>query len=197
MLTDGDLDTGLVELDGSRPGDETGTEKKYLVDHDCDLLCEWVLDDRRSEGRSRVKSKFTTLPSQWLIKVYPGLVLGNRQPFTNPHQTKASCRDVGLQMFRQSRKPYFTEPQAARQISTTKALTLEEPAGYNFLLHTCTSKPFSSTLVRPSSVHTHKGYQIVFFTRIAIMSAMDMFWAAPPVARYATSNTPTPPGTHF
>ena len=47
MLTDGDLDTGLVELDGGRPGDETGAEKKDLVDHDCDLLCEWVLDDRR------------------------------------------------------------------------------------------------------------------------------------------------------
>ena len=47
LLTDSDLDTGLVEFDGGRPGDETGAEKKDLVDHDCDLLCEWVLDDRR------------------------------------------------------------------------------------------------------------------------------------------------------
>ena len=35
LLTDSDLDTGLVELDGGRPGDEAGTEKKDLVDHDC------------------------------------------------------------------------------------------------------------------------------------------------------------------
>ena len=42
LLTDSDLDAGLVELDGGRPGDEAGTEKKDLVDHDCDLLCEWV-----------------------------------------------------------------------------------------------------------------------------------------------------------
>ncbi len=49
MLTNSDLDTGLVELDGGRPGDEAGTEKKNLVDHDCVLLCEWVLIDRRSK----------------------------------------------------------------------------------------------------------------------------------------------------
>lgn len=42
MLTDGDLDTGLVEFDSGRPGDEAGTEKKNLVDHDCDVLCRWV-----------------------------------------------------------------------------------------------------------------------------------------------------------
>jgi hypothetical protein len=47
LLTNSDLDTGLVELDGSRPGDEAGTEEKNLVDHDCGLLCEWVLIDRR------------------------------------------------------------------------------------------------------------------------------------------------------
>ena len=35
LLTDSDLDTGLVELDGGRPRDEAGTEKKDLVDHDC------------------------------------------------------------------------------------------------------------------------------------------------------------------
>jgi hypothetical protein len=49
LLTNSDLDTGLVELDGGRPGDEAGTEKKNLVDHDFGLLCEWVLIDRRSE----------------------------------------------------------------------------------------------------------------------------------------------------
>ena len=36
MLTDSDLDAGLVELDGGGPGDETGTEKQDLVrGHDC------------------------------------------------------------------------------------------------------------------------------------------------------------------
>jgi hypothetical protein len=36
MLTDGDLDTGLVELNSRGPGDEAGTEKKDLVrGHDC------------------------------------------------------------------------------------------------------------------------------------------------------------------
>jgi hypothetical protein len=35
LLTNSDLDTSLVEFDGGRPGDETGTEKKNLVDHDC------------------------------------------------------------------------------------------------------------------------------------------------------------------
>lgn len=34
-LTNSDLDTGLVKLDGGRPGDEAGTEKKNLVDHCC------------------------------------------------------------------------------------------------------------------------------------------------------------------
>ena len=35
LLTNSDLDTSLVELDGGGPGDEAGTEKKYLMDHDC------------------------------------------------------------------------------------------------------------------------------------------------------------------
>ena len=36
MLTDGDLDAGLVELDSRGPGNEAGTEKKDLVrGHDC------------------------------------------------------------------------------------------------------------------------------------------------------------------
>ena len=52
LLTDSDLDTGLVELDGGRPGDEAGTEKKDLVDHDCGLLCEWVLIDREPEDHT-------------------------------------------------------------------------------------------------------------------------------------------------
>jgi hypothetical protein len=40
LLTNGDLDAGLVKLDSSRAGDETGTEEEYLVDHGC---CEWKL----------------------------------------------------------------------------------------------------------------------------------------------------------
>jgi hypothetical protein len=36
MLTNGDLDTGLVEFDSGGPGDEAGTEKQDLVrGHDC------------------------------------------------------------------------------------------------------------------------------------------------------------------
>jgi hypothetical protein len=35
MLTHGDLDTSLVELDGGGPGDEAGTEKKDLVRGHC------------------------------------------------------------------------------------------------------------------------------------------------------------------
>ena len=85
LLTDSDLDTGLVELDGGRPGDEAGTEKKDLVDHDCGLLSEWVLIDRRSE-RSHVKCKFTTSLPQWLIKVYPGPPRAGQQ--TTPTKEK-------------------------------------------------------------------------------------------------------------
>lgn len=48
LLTDSDLDAGLVELDGGRPGDEAGTEKEYLVDHGCcdvDVCC--LVEDQR------------------------------------------------------------------------------------------------------------------------------------------------------
>lgn len=44
LLTNSNLDTRLVELDGSRPGDEAGTEKENLVDHVC-YGCEWVCFD--------------------------------------------------------------------------------------------------------------------------------------------------------
>jgi hypothetical protein len=46
-----------------------------------------------------------------------------------------------------------------------------------------------------SPANTHEGYLCP--SRIANMSAMDMFWAAPPVARYATSFTPSHPRTPF
>ena len=110
LLTDSDLDTGLVELDGGRPGDEAGTEKKDLVDHDCGLLSEWVLIDRRSE-RSHVKCKqvYYSAPSMAHKSLpWPALCWAT----DNPHQREASCRDVGVQMFRQMREPQLAEPQA-------------------------------------------------------------------------------------
>ena len=150
--------------------------------------------DGRSEDqkirRSRVKCKFTTLLAQWLIKVYPGLVLGNRQPALPPptRSVMPRCRSSNVSSDANAAACRASGNKAEYQL---KAWTLKEPAGYNFILHTCTANPFPPTSVRPPdhqiTCKYHKGYQFVFFTRIAIMSAMDMFWAAPPVARYATS----------
>ena len=114
LLTDSDLDTSLVELDGGRPGDEAGTEKKDLVDHDCGLLGEWVLIDRRSEDQkiTRKVQVYYSAPSMAHKSLpWPALCWAT----DNPHQREASCRDVGVRMFRQTRMPQLAEPQATRR----------------------------------------------------------------------------------
>jgi hypothetical protein len=79
MLTNGDLDTGLVEFDSGGPGDEAGTEKQDLVrGHDCsDVMCclsvylSWM---GKSEATIKVKTSLTyqdpSTPFQWLIKLH-------------------------------------------------------------------------------------------------------------------------------